>query len=562
MTFPTGYAKIALAMSTALRPTGQVARPEPEQGTTAGSTALGQRSVPLWLAGGSGLALAIGVALRLWTSSALWLDEAQTLAIARMPLDRMTSGLRQDGSPPLYYLLLHGWVALFGTSTFALRLLPGLLGVLALPLAWLAGLRTGGRKVAWAALLLVASSPFAIWYSTDLRMYSLLVLEAFGGGILLASAWRRPRPVTLVGLAATTAALLYTHYWSFFLVGATALTMVAGLWRDDLRLRCIRILAALAAGTAAFLPWLGDFFFQLHHTGTPWTAPAGLSVLPDTLQQFAGGPTNQGTALEAILLALGALGLFGMAKDPFTVEVDIRGRQGPRWLAAVSLGTLLLAVAGSKVAGSGFQDRYSSVAFPSVIVLAACGSGALASPLIRRGILSVAVALGLLAALPNIHAQRTQAVQVAAYLNQHAQRGDVVAYCPDQLGPDAVRLVRAPVTQVGFPRGTKPTMVDWVDYRRVLAHASPEAFARRLLSMAGPDHTVWLVWQDGYRGFGLDCRRMASDLVSARPLHYRPVSPDYARYGEASHLSEFPPQAGLRHLASADLTRATPLLGH
>ncbi len=40
--------------------------------------------------------------------------------------------------------------------------------------------------------------------------------------------------------------------------------------------------------------------------------------------------------------------------------------------------------------------------------------------------------------------QRTQAVQVAAVLNAQAQAGDVVVYCPDQLGPAVDRLLRVP----------------------------------------------------------------------------------------------------------------------
>ena len=46
---------------------------------------------------------------------------------------------------------------------------------------WAAGRRLGGRTTATIALLLLASSPFAIRYATEARMYSLVTLLALGG---------------------------------------------------------------------------------------------------------------------------------------------------------------------------------------------------------------------------------------------------------------------------------------------------------------------------------------------------------------------------------------------
>src|SRR3954465_13231670 len=61
----------------------------------------------------------LGVVLRFLTSSHLWLDEALPVTIARRPLSRIPDALRHDGSPPLYYLALHFWSAVFGASDAA-----------------------------------------------------------------------------------------------------------------------------------------------------------------------------------------------------------------------------------------------------------------------------------------------------------------------------------------------------------------------------------------------------------------------------------------------------------
>src|SRR4051812_47697956 len=74
-----------------------------------------------WAAVGIVAAVVLGIALRFISRGPLWLDEAQSLAIARQPISHLADALRHDGAPPLYYALLHWWVQLFGTSTFAVR---------------------------------------------------------------------------------------------------------------------------------------------------------------------------------------------------------------------------------------------------------------------------------------------------------------------------------------------------------------------------------------------------------------------------------------------------------
>src|SRR5947209_5352819 len=79
-----------------------------------------RRDMPRWFYPVTlGVLVAAGVILRFAARQALWLDESQSVAIARLPLHgpgtTLWQGLKEDGSPPLYYLLLHGWVSLFGT---------------------------------------------------------------------------------------------------------------------------------------------------------------------------------------------------------------------------------------------------------------------------------------------------------------------------------------------------------------------------------------------------------------------------------------------------------------
>jgi mannosyltransferase len=70
-------------------------------------------AVPL----GIGVLVAVSVALRTTELGAgFWIDEGLSVGIADRPLTDIPGVLRRGGSPPLYYLLLHVWLALAGRS--------------------------------------------------------------------------------------------------------------------------------------------------------------------------------------------------------------------------------------------------------------------------------------------------------------------------------------------------------------------------------------------------------------------------------------------------------------
>ncbi|MCB0068485.1 MAG: glycosyltransferase family 39 protein, partial [Caldilineaceae bacterium] len=85
----------------------------------------------LWL----GAITLLGLGLRVWAIGAkgLWLDEAFSIWMSRHPLPELLDWLvRIDQHPPLYYALLHGWLA-FGDSEAWVRALSALAGTLTIP---------------------------------------------------------------------------------------------------------------------------------------------------------------------------------------------------------------------------------------------------------------------------------------------------------------------------------------------------------------------------------------------------------------------------------------------
>ena len=108
--------------------------------------------LPVWAIVGIAVTLAAAVVLRFASRSDLWLDEALTVNIARLPLRDLPDALRHDGAPPLYYALLHVWMLVFGDGDFAVRALSGVIGVATLPVAYFAGLPARRRRPAAPAV--------------------------------------------------------------------------------------------------------------------------------------------------------------------------------------------------------------------------------------------------------------------------------------------------------------------------------------------------------------------------------------------------------------------------
>lgn len=469
--------------------------------------------------------LALGIVLRFWTRSHLWLDEALTVNLARLPIRRIPGALRHDGAPPLYYFLLHGWMRVFGTSSIAVRAFSGVLGVLALPLMWLAGRRAGGRadgkRIAPVAVALLASSPFAIRYSTEARMYSLVVLLCLIGYLALSRIveQRQPRRSDLICLAVVSGLLLLTHYWSLYLLFTVGSVLLFKAMRgpEEVRGRYRTALIAMSFGALLFVPWIPIFMYQLSHTGTPWSEPASFSAMVNAVSEFAGGRSSTGRALGLAFFALAGFGLCGAAIDRTRVEIDLRTRPRGRGLALAVAGTLAIAIAIGFATHGAFAARYAAVVFVPFLLLVALGTAVLSDGKFFALVVAAAVLFGLATSTGNVRTDRTQAAQIAARIKAELRPGDVVGYCPDQLGPAVSRILPRDVVQVTFPRLSGPTFVDWVDYGKHNKAGDPGAYARLLDRLAGPGHTVWMVWASEYRTLGTKCEEINGQLAALRP---------------------------------------------
>ena len=122
------------------------------------------------------LILTVSAGLRLYHLGfeSIWLDEGYTIRFASYDLKRIF--FLQDTSPPLYYILMHYWIRLFGESEFSIRLPSLLFGILAIIMIYRLGSAIFDREAALIGSLLLGLSVFHLAHSQDARSYSLAVL--------------------------------------------------------------------------------------------------------------------------------------------------------------------------------------------------------------------------------------------------------------------------------------------------------------------------------------------------------------------------------------------------
>jgi uncharacterized membrane protein len=118
----------------------------------------------------------LGLLLRLYHLgvNSLWYDETVSMYLAQSDLAELLRHTAGDIHPPLYYLLLHAWGLAAGYSEFSAAFFSLFFGVLLIVVVYrVTRSWFPQRSIAIIAALLVAVSPYNIWYSQEVRMYTL-----------------------------------------------------------------------------------------------------------------------------------------------------------------------------------------------------------------------------------------------------------------------------------------------------------------------------------------------------------------------------------------------------
>ncbi|MEU4271000.1 glycosyltransferase family 39 protein [Streptomyces sp. NPDC026092] len=356
----------------------------------------------------------------------LWQDELNTWDMAARSTGQLLDTVqRVDAVLGGYYLLLHGWMAVFGDSAAALRMPSALAMAGTAGCTALIGRRLFGARAGLAAGLLFALAPVVTRYAHEARPYALVVLAVTVSTLLLLRALDRPESRwrwAAYGLCVAAVGLLHI----------VALTVLAGhLVAVALRAReerpiALRFGLAALAGTAAVAP-----VALLGRTQAgrqiSWIPGPDLWSLVTFLPQLYASALVAGAVTTLAVLAWGerrATPSRPAARGPVLV-VSALAVLPPLLLWAVSHGDV-----------SYFYFRYLLFTLPAWAVLAGAGLAGLAGPRSRGVVAAVLVALVVLT-LPDQEAVRRPYAHfwhgidyegAARTIEKYHRPGDAVAF--------------------------------------------------------------------------------------------------------------------------------------
>lgn len=434
----------------------------------------------------------------------IWYDEGLSIYHARGSVGEVLRQASQSDHPPLHTLALHVWMMLAGDSELSVRMLSTCWGVLAVALFYRLGRRIEPAVGALGALLL-ALSPWAVWYSQETRGYMMalaltigtvdVALDLYAG---TRSGWRYVVYV-LLGTAA-----LYTHFYSGFVLLALNLAYLL-LAPTMVRTRAGRVqgvywLIAQAAVGLLFAPWVPFVTNQLDLNATYWHGAVGWrQIVRRTLVAFSVGQTltddwaTVATWVVSLLALAGAIYL--LRRRDWRRHLLVDGW----WMLVPTLILITLNQTRPK-----FSPRYLMNAWPPFLLLAAAGArwlGLLVRrhlPAWRGWLATVILVCAVLAwgnatvhSLSNLYWQesfyRPDFRGVARYIDEHAGANDLIVLVGGHSYPAFRYYYRGPLPILPLPGELLPTTQRPIDLRTL--ETLNEAIAGR--------QTLWLVlWQE------------------------------------------------------------------
>lgn len=283
----------------------------------------------------------------------------------------------------IYSAVMHFWVQ-FGSSETWLRLPAALFGIATIPLLYQAGLKLGGSKTGFVAGLLVATSPFNLFHSQEVRFYSLFMFAA--AAFLLATIHYVQSKRTLTDRGWVVGAgllLLVSHF-----VGLIALSAQAAATFLTSRRRKITTVVIVAVGIPVLIfglplvPPVRAGLLQLYKTFGNAAGP-DISLTPVSLISvaklgFAGFTFLFGYHVYPMRLVVvgagAALAVFLLACAVIRLAVERRWTLLAFTYAITLVGVyLVLDSLGGRVA-SGVAPRHVAFAWPVFILLLAIGT--------------------------------------------------------------------------------------------------------------------------------------------------------------------------------------------
>lgn len=426
----------------------------------------------------------------------LWRDECAVVQLAQMPtVSNIFNNFQHEAFPPLFPILVRGFIALFGASDTALRVFGFVVGCLLIAAFWI-NARLLGRDVPLVALALTAlNTTFFVW-GTTIRGYGLgsaLIVLVFGciGSLLLMTNRRRALSTTLVCVFAVQV-LLYNSVLLLAIAGAAVIVLLI-----QRRFKHALIVFGVSAVALVFLlPYLPAYLRARDWNILVRGWPTSYSLW----KHFEVALGNPGYSVPALWYAI-AIGLIGIFI--FRIYRDRNALSFPQaqliWFAILTCAFALIGCYAFLRILSYTTSNWYYLAFTCVVAAVLDSIASILCTCDWLRLFRIVIALAALIAAPfadrsAITEHHTNVDLAARVISAQAREKDLILVAPWPFGIPFNRYYRGPATWM-----TIPNIEDHRVHRYDLVKAKMisdkpiDDLTEAIRTTLGSGHRIWFV---------------------------------------------------------------------
>lgn len=390
----------------------------------------------------SGFLIALVLRIIFIESKNMWFDEVYSWNTAQYDLTGIVKAAAGDIHPPLFYMVLKWWTAVFSDSVFSMRMLSVVFSMLSLGFIYRIAkdILKDDRQV-FFVIILYALSPINIHYAQEVRMFMMNTFLCLGSVYYFMKLMDSPNKRSRVLYVLFSIFAIYTHYFAFLILAAEGMILVYRQIRAKGEMTLVKTFAPLIAMILlAYLPWFGEFFRQVSG-GQPWRTPQdGMSLALNSFAYFRDIIFSYFIYYKDAVIHQSANAVTAIIVGIYftLIIIGIKSKKIPRngWIIALFfLIPFVIAVAVS-YKNSLLLSRYISILIPYFLISFAVFAFALRNRKIAYSI----IGLVLLASAAGtkfgyeMDFKNNDYRKIISYLEEHYNEGDEVIVEPHYMG--------------------------------------------------------------------------------------------------------------------------------
>jgi len=376
------------------------------------------------------LIIFLGGFLRIYDLGAesIYYDEASSILQAKQSLSEVISqAINTQNSPPLYFIILHFQMLLFGTSEIAVRFPSAIFGILSLFFIYKIGCQLFNKKIGLLSSFLLAISSLHIDYSQDVRSYSLFVLMTLVSYYLFIQILKTNNKWFYVGLFIGNILLLYSHVFGLLLI-ISQIIYIALFWRRYQQQRIKLIFTYLMSAFACIplviliLPRFSEIVEGGGGNIQYLSRPSLLSII-DTFEAFSGV-----LLLLPIFFIMFLIGIFTIKRFDGRTSIRIESIREVTLLLLWLSSPIIIPFVLSFILSPIYTLRYVISALPAFLILTAKGIWSFSNRQAIYGIIIFITIISLIGLIQQyIEPVKDQWRETADFIQHNSQEGEIIA---------------------------------------------------------------------------------------------------------------------------------------